>query len=322
MKLETKQMIDLYYQKEISSQKLIQYISKNEILSNEEIYSEYHCENVQCPNCKNIRKYSGFKHGYRCSAKCGFERRKQRKILKNRIIYLRDLSIEDQKKLILKNITKLNFISLKFLKNQNISEKDCYNLVFGSSLCEYCLKEAKFINWANGYKNICSCKDCELKQRSKRTKTTNILRYGVENVSSNKNIQKIKQQTFESNYSVKNISQLGSTQKKIRETNESKGRWVSLEQLGDKQYYERLVRKQTESLNLMELENFNLRGPVERDGWHLDHIFSVSEGFKNNIPIYLIANINNLRMIPARENQSKNFRCEITLDELLQRCLT
>lgn len=41
-------------------------------------------------------------------------------------------------------------------------------------------------------------------------------------------------------------------------------------------------------------------------GWQLDHIISVRFGFDNNLPIELICEVENLRMIPWRENLARN----------------
>jgi len=40
--------------------------------------------------------------------------------------------------------------------------------------------------------------------------------------------------------------------------------------------------------------------------YHLDHIYSVIDGYENNIPVEIISNPNNLRLISAQENFSKN----------------
>jgi len=40
--------------------------------------------------------------------------------------------------------------------------------------------------------------------------------------------------------------------------------------------------------------------------YHLDHIYSVIDGFENDIPVEIISNPNNLRLIPAKENLNKN----------------
>jgi len=54
----------------------------------------------------------------------------------------------------------------------------------------------------------------------------------------------------------------------------------------------------------------------------LDHMYSISDGFKNNIPPYIIGHINNLVMIPALENIKKNNRSSISKTELFERILT
>ena len=115
---------------------------------------------------------------------------------------------------ILENVTKCNCISRKFLKEQNITEKECYDIVYGSSKCNYCDNESKFQNWANGYRTKCSSNKCSKIQRAERTKKTNLQKYGSENVSGNKDIQRKKLETFKKNYGVENISQLSQTKDK------------------------------------------------------------------------------------------------------------
>jgi hypothetical protein len=51
--------------------------------------------------------------------------------------------------------------------------------------------------------------------------------------------------------------------------------------------------------------------------YHLDHKFSVSEGFKNNVNPHIMSAKENLEMITSSENLSKNSKCSITLEELL-----
>jgi hypothetical protein len=303
--MKTFKMAELYYKGTISSQKLIAYLRK-EKLNNENVYKNYHGVSDICKHCSNKMNYSGFKNGYKCTVECGHNRLKKHKI--NEPI---------SKNLILNNVTKMNCISRKFINNYKISEQDCYNLVYGTKKCNYCENIAIFINWANGYENKCNSKQCSKKQRADKTSKTNLERYGVRNVSECKTVQIKKHKTFKNNYGVDNISQLPYVQNKIRKTNENNGRWTPLEKLEDKRYYEILVRKYTEKQNIKLLKNNVLRGPVENNGYHLDHIYSISEGFKNNIPIHIIADINNLRFIPARENQSKNYKCHITIDEII-----
>lgn len=51
-------------------------------------------------------------------------------------------------------------------------------------------------------------------------------------------------------------------------------------------------------------------------GFHIDHIYSVAEGYRNGVPVDIISHPLNLRIIPASENLKKNSRCDITLDDL------
>lgn len=108
---------------------------------------------------------------------------------------------------------------------------------------------------------------------------------------------------------------------KARKTNEESGLWTKLEDLSDKQLYTRVVGKVMNKFNteIRKLENFDKRGHANKTGtYHLDHKFSVSEGFKNNIPPYIIGNICNLEMITSINNLVKNRKCSITKENLLK----
>lgn len=79
------------------------------------------------------------------------------------------------------------------------------------------------------------------------------------------------------------------------------------------QEYRNQVGLESARYNLHLLENFDKRGPLE---YHLDHKYSVFEGFKNNVPVELIGHICNLEMLRYNENTAKGGKCSITLDEL------
>lgn len=51
---------------------------------------------------------------------------------------------------------------------------------------------------------------------------------------------------------------------------------------------------------------------------HLDHRYSISQGFKDRINPFLIAHPCNLQMMKARLNKKKNAKCDITIEELLE----
>lgn len=53
--------------------------------------------------------------------------------------------------------------------------------------------------------------------------------------------------------------------------------------------------------------------------YHIDHIFSVDSGFKNNIDPKIIGSIVNLQWMLCEENTSKKQRCDIELEKLLRK---
>ena len=308
MNNKTKEMIGKYYKSEISSQKLIHYLNINEHKSNEEIYCEYKNTNNICVHCGEIMRYSGFKYGFRCIAECGYKRK-----IKNK-----DKQILS-KELIIKNITKQGNISRKFMNEYYISEKECYDMLYGIPCCKICGNESLFKKFHSGYAETCSNEVCKKELRKKRTVNTNLEKYGVENISQLNCIKQQKLKTLFSNYGVTNVRYLKRTQETIRRTNELSGRWLPYSELDSRKEYELKVRRLSEKQEIQELEFFKLRGPVEKDGYHLDHVYSIADGFKNNIPIHIIANINNLRFIPARQNQSKNSKSEISVMEIINK---
>lgn len=55
------------------------------------------------------------------------------------------------------------------------------------------------------------------------------------------------------------------------------------------------------------LENFIKRGRSGIEGsYHLDHIYSIKQGYVNNIPEEVIGGIKNLRFIPYKDNLKKS----------------
>ena len=52
--------------------------------------------------------------------------------------------------------------------------------------------------------------------------------------------------------------------------------------------------------------------------YELDHKFSKTEGFLNNVPPEVIGHYANLELIPKHKNRSKRTKCSITLTELYE----
>jgi hypothetical protein len=50
--------------------------------------------------------------------------------------------------------------------------------------------------------------------------------------------------------------------------------------------------------------------------FHLDHIYSIYDGFTNNVSPKIIGGVKNIRIISSQENLSKNKKSNITLNEI------
>ncbi len=103
--------------------------------------------------------------------------------------------------------------------------------------------------------------------------------------------------------------------KRVREGFVREGKALPLEELEDQRRYNTLVDRFTRCQPIDTLENFDLRAPKN---FHLDHKYSKLEGYKNNVSPEVIGHICNLEMIPYQENISKQSKCSITLETLLE----
>ncbi len=89
--------------------------------------------------------------------------------------------------------------------------------------------------------------------------------------------------------------------------------------LSEYKKYKRLVYKITNQQNINTLINFDKRGLTGHIGaYHLDHKYSIVEGFKNSINPEIIGNIKNLEFIPWEDNLKKKNKCSITRTELIK----
>lgn len=99
---------------------------------------------------------------------------------------------------------------------------------------------------------------------------------------------------------------------KRRKFMEEQGDWVPLEKLSDWQRYSRNVRNLTKKIYN---ENKNIINPKnlsrKRGEYELDHIIPVYYGFMNNIPVDLMASVDNLQMLTMMENRQKRCKYEL-----------
>jgi len=140
--------------------------------------------------------------------------------------------------------------------------------------------------------------------------------YGVPYSFQSENNLSKSRATFMENYGCW-VSQAEETKIKTRITREKSGCWMPLSELSDFKMYHRAVWKFTRAV-MKELPNFDKRGQ-SIDSYHCDHRYSIFQGFKDNVPPYIIGHISNLEMINSRENLSKKTKCSITLNELFDK---
>jgi len=58
--------------------------------------------------------------------------------------------------------------------------------------------------------------------------------------------------------------------------------------------------------------------PIGRGKFHIDHKFSLHEGYKNDVDVRVMSAKENLQILSQHENLSKQQRCDIELNELIQ----
>ncbi len=106
---------------------------------------------------------------------------------------------------------------------------------------------------------------------------------------------------------------------KTKQTRYAKGSWIDPSSLSEFQQYRRKVYDLTKLQPIHLLKNHEKRGHFLHDGYHLDHVFSIFEGYKNKIPVETISDITNLRFIPAIQNTTKSYKSDILMGFLFMR---
>jgi hypothetical protein len=119
--------------------------------------------------------------------------------------------------------------------------------------------------------------------------------------------------TLKDTVSKRTIDEKRALGKKMSDTAIKHGLATPIENRNKFQEYRNQVGLETARQEVNLLENFYKRGPKE---YHLDHKYSVFEGFKNDVPVEIIGHICNLEMLRYDENTSKGEKCSITLTEL------
>tara|TARA_E500000318_G_scaffold87086_1_gene83936 strand:+ start:761 stop:1378 length:618 start_codon:yes stop_codon:yes gene_type:complete len=115
------------------------------------------------------------------------------------------------------------------------------------------------------------------------------------------------------------ITRSKETKHKIRKTKIAKGQIFPPDHPHYSEFkkYRRKVHYWSEKNDLSCLKHYDKRS---LKGYHLDHKYSIIEGFRNNVPPKVIGNIHNLEFLYYKDNCVKGTKCSMTLEELL--CLT
>lgn len=50
--------------------------------------------------------------------------------------------------------------------------------------------------------------------------------------------------------------------------------------------------------------------------YHLDHKYSIQQGWYNNVPPEIIGGWKNLQILPAKQNKRKSYKCSVTLEDI------
>jgi hypothetical protein len=154
----------------------------------------------------------------------------------------------------------------------------------------------------------------EVKEKMKETWQE---KYGVDNPSYSEEIKKKIIKTNIERYGIDNCMKLSSFHRKQVETLVGMDYdYYYNEHLPAFESYKRKVWAITKKQPLEKLENYDKRGRGNH-GYHVDHIVSMSDGFKNNVDPEIIGNISNLRMMIGSDNLSKGARSDMSINELL-----
>lgn len=174
------------------------------------------------------------------------------------------------------------------------------------------------------YKDACLAKyGTEFASQSTKfrdtVKNTLLEKYGADNpMRIDKFKSKLKDVLLEK-YGVDNASKSNIVTAKIRKSRIDSGSWVSDEDRTELEKYRLAVKKITAKSYHDHYYKINPNNLTRsRYQYHVDHIFSVEEGFKQKVPVEVIGHWTNLRMLWHLDNSIKNTKCHTTLKQLLE----
>lgn len=117
-------------------------------------------------------------------------------------------------------------------------------------------------------------------------------------------------------YRVQNGSQSTESRNKVSEARIKNGATPKHLRSLRRMYYD-VVWKFTEESWKKHFDQINpMRMPRSENA--LDHIYSIQQGFRDNIPPYIIGHWTNLRILPMVENSIKGMRCDKSQNKLFE----
>lgn len=228
-----------------------------------------------------------------------------------------------------------------FLDNRNRLDEKIYCVLNDINKIPTCCcgNEVKFKRFQLGFAEYCSVK-CRANSKKWLDQYTNTMqiKYGVDRISQTEYERKKRSAALKIRQPSMDYSNAG---KKYRETiarlygpdynpgwNEkgiatriNNKNMVPLELLDEYKEYYRRVARATKKQYLAELENFSKRGVLHKnnDAYHIDHMFSVYDGFMNDVPAEIVGHLSNLQCIPGRANIKKGNESSLTIEDLYKK---
>ena len=96
-----------------------------------------------------------------------------------------------------------------------------------------------------------------------------------------------------------------------------KGDIRSVEQMSEYEAYRKAVWRISNQQYKLHKDIINPTGLPRSLAYHLDHKYSIQQGWQNKVPAEIIGGYRNLQIIEGKKNRQKGNKCEITLYQLL-----
>jgi len=166
-----------------------------------------------------------------------------------------------------------------------------------------------------GYENVFQSENIK-----NRIKETNLIKYGTEYASQNEDVKDKIKETNLLKYGYENVAQSDLVKSKIKISRVENKSWISDEDRGYFENYENSIENKTKMIKDELFEKWDgydyYDGEYIKDNLNLNHLnvnfptidhkISIYSGFKNNIPFYEIASIENLCITKRGINSKKN----------------